>query len=128
MQDRFKTFENEEVDQTQFIDIMVESNQFKSKKDAQHYFELLDIDKNGNVSFSELFAPLIPQLTKDQVKELTAETAFTVEDISTIRNTFNELLIEIGGSKVNQSLFKEQFKTTEGSLKRAYMELMILWP
>ena len=46
---------------------MMESSQFKSQKDAQHFFELLDIDKNGNVSFSEFFAPLIPQLTKEQV-------------------------------------------------------------
>lgn len=60
MQERFQKFENGEVDQAQFIDIMMESNQFTSKKDAQQYFDLLDIDKNGNVSFSELFAPLIP--------------------------------------------------------------------
>lgn len=60
MQERFQKFENGEADQAQFIDIMMESNQFTSKKDAQQYFDLLDIDKNGNVSFSELFAPLIP--------------------------------------------------------------------
>lgn len=59
--------------------------------DAQHFFELLDIDKNGNVSFSELFAPLIPQLSKDQVKELTADTAFLVDNISTLQVTFDKM-------------------------------------
>ena len=34
MQDRFKKYENEEADQQQFIDIMIESNQFTSKVDA----------------------------------------------------------------------------------------------
>ena len=43
---------------------MMESNQFSEKVDAHNFFELLDIDKNGNVSFSEMFAPLIPQLEK----------------------------------------------------------------
>ena len=68
---------------------MMESNQFSEKIDASNFFELLDIDKNGNVSFSEMFAPLIPQLEKDQVINLTNDAAFTVEDISTIRKTFN---------------------------------------
>ena len=44
-------------------------------------------------------------MTKDQVKDLTAETAFTVEDISTIRNTFNDLLIEVGSDNVSKTLF-----------------------
>jgi len=89
MQKRFQNHENEEVDQNQFIDIMVESNQFQSKKDAQHYFDLLDIDKNGNVSFTEFFAPLIPQLSTDQVINLTSDSTYTIEDVSELRNAFN---------------------------------------
>ena len=97
MQDEFKKFNNQEADQAQFIDIMVESKQFKSKVDAQHFFELLDIDKNGNVSFSELFAPLIPQLPKEQIQDLTAENSFTIQDVSYLRQLFNELSYEQDG-------------------------------
>ena len=64
MRERFQQYENEEVDQSQFIQIMMESNQFQNQMEAQQYFELLDIDNNGNVSLTEFFAPLIPLLNK----------------------------------------------------------------
>ena len=64
------------MDQNQFIDIMLESNQFVNKIEAQQYFELLDIDNNGNVSLTEFFAPLIPMLNKDQVLSLMQNSTF----------------------------------------------------
>ena len=83
---------------------MIESQQFKSKKDAQHYFELLDIDKNGNVSFSEFFAPLIPQLNKDQVQTLTRDSVFTIEDFTALRKIYKDLkqqtLMKDGGKNI----------------------------
>lgn len=55
---------------------MLESNQFVNKIEAQQYFELLDIDNNGNVSLTEFFAPLIPMLNKDQVLSLMQNSTF----------------------------------------------------
>lgn len=111
-----------------FTTVMVESNQFQSKKDAQHYFDLLDIDKNGNVSFTEFFAPLIPQLEKDQVIGLTSESAYTIEDVSELRNAFNQMLVDGDGERVSIAEYKQHFTSAGGSLKRAFTELMILWP
>ena len=60
-----------EISINEFIDIMLKSGQFNSKQEAQNYFDLLDIDQNGAISFTEFLAPIIPHLTKEEVLLLT---------------------------------------------------------
>lgn len=135
MRERFQQFENEEVDQNQFIEIMTASNQFRSKVDAQHYFELLDIDKNGNVSFTEFFAPLIPQLPKAQVMELTEDSTFQTADLSLLRSIYIELRqksLQVPGGAA-QSIKLQHIRAAvqaqkKDSLNRAFVNLVGILP
>ena len=70
---------------------MIESGQFQRENEAEQYFELLDIDKNGNVSLTEFLAPLIPLLSKEQVVALINNSTFRIEDLSTLRQIYEEL-------------------------------------
>ena len=80
----------------------MESKQFRRKADAQHYFELLDIDKNSNVSFTEFFAPLIPQLNKDQVMNLMKDSSYSINDLSLLRAIFQDMKKQSGDDiKIN---------------------------
>ena len=50
---------------------MVTSQQINSKTDAEKYYNLLDVDGSGGISFFEFLAPILPQLSKDQIINLT---------------------------------------------------------
>jgi Ca2+-binding EF-hand superfamily protein len=42
---------------------MTQSKQFKEKKDANDFFNLLDQEQKGLISFPEFLSPLISQLS-----------------------------------------------------------------
>jgi hypothetical protein len=67
---------------------MVTSKQISTKKDAEKYYQLLDADNNGGVSFSEFLAPILPQLSKDQVNNLTQDNRYSCEDLTILREIY----------------------------------------
>ena len=92
-----------EIAINEFIEIMLRSGQFNSKQEAQNYFDLLDIDQNGAISFTEFFAPIVPHLTKEEVLEFTRGAGsdgkkgqqyewYTIEDLTKLRLVFQETL------------------------------------
>lgn len=70
---------------------MEASKQFRNRRDAEHYFKLLDIDKNRKVSFAEVFAPIITQLSTLQVQQMTKDSVYTTDDMTLLRKCYEEL-------------------------------------
>ena len=70
---------------------MKQSNQIKDSKLAEKYYKMLDVDKNGSVSFSEFLAPILPHLAKDQISRLTESERYSCDDLTLLRNMYAEL-------------------------------------
>jgi Ca2+-binding EF-hand superfamily protein len=75
-------FNDKEVDLNTFASILTECKQFKSKDNARNYFELLDADKNGSIDFSEFLAPILPELSSEDVLTLTKKSKITLKDLT----------------------------------------------
>lgn len=134
IQEQFAKYKNNDVDLLNFTNIMAESKQFKSKNDAKEYFELLDIDKDGSVNFSEFLAPILPELKPDEVSILTAKNRITLDDLTQLRIIFNRLSTSQEEDPVNESQkvahltnFLLEVKThKKETLTRAYKQMVEL--
>ena len=85
---------------------METSELFRSKQDAQKYFDVLDQDGNGAVSFTEFLAPLLTYLSEKQVHNLTKDDKITMMDLTILRDCFEDLLKKEGQKKSNQGTDK----------------------
>ena len=73
---------------------MVTSQQINSKTDAEKYYNLLDVDGSGGISFFEFLAPILPQLSKDQIINLTENHRYSCDDLTILRDIYNSLRTE----------------------------------
>ena len=107
---------------------MVTSQQISTKKDAEKYYQLLDADKNGSVSFSEFLAPILPQLTKDQVNNLTKNSRYSCDDLTMLREIYAKLRQEesIKLSKAKNNKRKSEFnKDFQMKLKHSTLKTAV---
>lgn len=82
---------NYEVDLTTFVDILNASKQFKSLNDAKNYFELLDVDKSGTIKFTEFLAPILPELSVQEVETIIAKDKITLDDLTMLQIIFKKM-------------------------------------
>lgn len=82
IENMFNKLPKKEADLENFVNILTECNQFKSKDDARNYFDLLDVDKNGSIDFSEFLSPILPELSVEDVQTLTHKSKITLNDLT----------------------------------------------
>lgn len=93
---------------------------------------MLDIDKNRKVSFSEVFAPIITQLSTQQVQHMTRDSVFTTDDMTLLRKCYEELKRQqksAGTRSIKIAHLRTLIESKrKPSLSRAFVALVQLLP
>ena len=92
---------------------------------------MLDANKNGTIEFSEFLAPLMPELSADDVQKLTKQSKITLKDLTMLRTIFQQLLTSNSNNdsqsvqvvKLTNFLLEVKIHKSE-TLTRAYKQLI----
>jgi hypothetical protein len=70
------------------------------------------------LSFNEVFAPIIPQLATEEVKNLTKDSVFTIDDLTYMRKCYTQLQQEQRAGNARPEIRIRHLRTLVESKKK----------